>query len=65
MTWTTCWHCGWSLGEWDCLHERVGEHHDDMRLMQQRENLREYWRENRDDTPYTQLANGRLYVRRT
>ena len=62
MIWTTCWHCGWSLGDWGCLHERVGDHHDDMRAMQQRENLREQRAKNH---PYTQLANGRLYVRRT
>ena len=60
--WTTCWLCGWPLGDWLCLRERAGEHHDDMRLMQQQENLR---LENRGpDAVYTQLANGsRLYRR--
>ena len=62
MTWTVCWHCGWDLGTWGCLHAWVGDHHDDMRAMQQRENLREQRAHNH---PYTQLANGRLYVRRT
>ena len=60
MIWLTCWHCGWSIGSWDCLHERAGEHHDDMRIMQQEENLREHRGSN---APYTQLAKGRLYRR--
>ena len=58
----SCWHCGWSLGGWNCSHDRAGDHHDDMRAMQVREMERDRRAPNR---PYTQLANGRLYVRRT
>ena len=61
MTWTDCWHCGWNLNGVAC-RARPGPYHDDMRAMQQRENLREQRAHNH---PYTQLANGRLYVRRT
>ena len=56
-----CWHCGWDLDGNRCWAKR-GSYHEQMRAMQQREILRDRRAPNR---PYTQLANGRLYVRRT
>ena len=58
----SCWHCGWDLAGWNCSHDRAGPYHDAMRAMQLREIERDHRAHNH---PYTQLANGRLYVRRT
>ena len=55
-----CWHCGYALFGKDCLWTSDGDYHTDMRAMR----MTEYERENRNGTPYTQLANGsRLYRR--